>query len=267
MPSGGEVRELEVCRAGEILARGYRRVRFLGATVRERLHDGLAACTREHIGAEQAVDLALRQRDGLLRLRVDGDHEADDLLAGVQRAAAVAFAQLIVRPERLKLDLLARRARREEARLHDAAVVVDLARDQERRGADRGRRVRTVGPIRGTVERVRHRDLQQARVELLAAFQQTRFRAAAFGVGHGDRVGARELHDVKRRHDEAVGSTPDRVAGAELRSCTLLHLDVHEPRRRRIRAEQQNSGKNRTAKSTFVSHHLARSQSSPGRPV
>ena len=134
--------------------------------------DGLAACTRQHVRAEKAVDLALRQRDGLLRLRIDGDDEADDLLAGIQRAAAVALTQLIVRPERLELDLLARRARREESRLHDTAVVVDFARDEERRGADRGRRVRAVGPIRRTIERVRHRDLQQARIELLAALEQ-----------------------------------------------------------------------------------------------
>ena len=213
--------------------------------------DGRAARPGQHVGAEQPVDLALRQRHGLLRLRVDGDHEADDLLACVQRAAAVAFAQLVVRPERLKLDLLARRARRKKARLHDAAVVVDLARDEEWRGADRGAAFAPSDQSAGQSSVCGTATCSRP-ASNLAAFQQPRFRAAAFGVGHRDRVGARELHDVKRRHDEAVGPAPDRVAGAELRACTLLHLDVHEPRRRRVRAEQQRTDGENSTRTSLV---------------
>ncbi len=140
--------------------------------------------------------------------------------------------------ERLQLDLLARRARREESRLHDAAVVVDLARDEKRRTADRGGGGRAVGPIGGAVERVRHRDLQQAGVEFLAAFQQPRLGRAAFGVRHGDRIRRRELHDVKRRHDETVGAAADGVAGAELqcRRASALGCARGRPKRHRRRA-------------------------------
>ena len=67
----------------------------------------------------------------------------------------------------------------------------------------------------------------------------------------------RELHDVKRRHDETVGSAPDRVAGAELRSGALLHFDVHETRRRGIRAEPQDgAATSRTRKSRLLCLHF-----------
>jgi hypothetical protein len=75
---------------------------------------------------------------------------------------------------------------------------------------------------------VRHGNLQQPRIELFAAFEQACLGAAAFGVGHGDRIGAGELHDVKRRDDETVGAAADGVARAELHAGALLHLNVHE---------------------------------------